>query len=390
VNAAFTTYFVSGRTHHYYTPDGILKTISTTDDHDVWFFRLEKTNVDYVLDLDTDQNHDNALTIFINYRVFDYAHNFIGIAGMGLNVDAVRNSITRYQQQFGRTIYFVDQSGKVVMAGDDKQLLTDINAIPGLKELAPKILNGQAGALEYDRDGETHLLNVRYIPELKWYLFVERVEEFAMENIRRTLYINLVIAGLATAVVALILAAAVNRFHAELDKYATTDGLTGLMNRRAFDILFHQAVLSSKRADKPLSLVMFDIDHFKQVNDQHGHLAGDQVIKAVAEVISARCRASDIACRWGGEEMLLLLQDCQLAKAVGIANDIRVDVESAPIHVAGKLMPVTISAGVAEMAHEDGEEAVIARADTALYAAKNGGRNQVVAQQNAATSVAAE
>lgn len=378
LNEAFTTYFVSGITHHYYTRDGVLKTVSPNDDHDDWFFALENAKVDYALNLDTDQHHDNALTIFINYRVFDYEGAFIGIAGMGLNVDAVRNSIARYQQQFGRTIYFVDEAGKVVMSGDEKQLFTDIKSIPGLSALADKILSGQAGALEYERDNETHLLNVRYIPELKWYLFVERVEELAMENIRHTLYLNLLIAGIATALVAGVLATAVNRFHAELDKYATTDGLTGLTNRRAFDILFHQAVLGSRRTDRPVSLVMLDIDHFKQINDQFGHLAGDLVIKTVAGVVGARCRASDVACRWGGEEMLLLLQDCQISKAIAIANDIRTEVERAPVTFHGRAIPVTISAGVAELSDADNEESVVARADASLYVAKKGGRNQVV------------
>lgn len=377
VNAAFTTYFVSGLTHHYYTPEGIFKTIARDDTHDRWFFALENANVDYVLDLDTDQKHDDALTIFINYRVLDYAGRFIGIAGMGLNVDAVRGSIARYQQQFGRTIYFVDQAGKVVMSGDDKQMFSDITTAQGLKDLAPQILAGRSGALEYVRDGQTHLLNVRFIPELKWYLFVERVEDLAMANIRHTLYVNLLIAGLATTVVALILAAAVNRFHAELDKYATTDGLTGLTNRRAFDILFRQAALSAKRLDTRLSLLIFDIDHFKKVNDKFGHLAGDQVIKAVAAVLGARRRASDVACRWGGEEMLLLLQDCQLAKAVAIADDIRAEIARTVVPAGNKSISLTISAGVAEMSVDDTEDSVIARADAALYAAKNGGRNRV-------------
>jgi diguanylate cyclase (GGDEF)-like protein len=377
VNAAFTTYFVSGKTYHYYTADGVRKTVSRDDTHDVWFFALENAKVDYVLELDTDQHHDNALTIFINYRVFDYNNNFIGIAGMGLNVDVVRDSVGRYQQQFGRKIFFVDQAGKVMMSGEDAQLLTDIRTVPGLSALADKILGGQGGALEYEKDGETHLLNVRYIPELKWYLFVERVEEQAMQDMRRTLYINLLIAVLATTLVAAVLAGAVNRFHAELDKYATTDSLTGLTNRRAFDILFHQAALGAKRNDRPLSLVLFDIDHFKKINDQFGHLAGDEVIKSVARIISERSRASDVACRWGGEEMLLLLQDCRLPKAIAIADDIRQDIERTLFDVRGHVIPVAVSAGVAEMALEDSEDSVLARADAGLYAAKNGGRNRV-------------
>lgn len=381
VSASFTTYFVSGLTHHYYTPDGILKTVSTADDHDVWFFSLVDKDVDYVLDVDTDQKHDNALTIFINYRVFDYAGKFIGITGMGLNVDAVRRSIEQYQERFERRIYFVDQSGQVAVSSEGPENFTDIRTTPGLADIADKILNGEGGALEYVANGETHLLNVRYIPELKWYLFVERVEEIAMRNIRQTLYVNLFVALLATVLVAGVLAAAVNSFHAELDKYATTDGLTGLTNRRAFDILFRQAVLGARRNTLKLSVILLDIDHFKKINDQHGHLVGDHVLKSVSDIITSRARASDIVCRWGGEEILILLQECNLLKAVAIANDIRREVANAqilpPDAVNGSLIPVTVSAGVAEMGFDETEESVLARADSSLYKAKDGGRNQV-------------
>ena len=378
VVSAFTAYFVSATTHNYYVPNGILKTISPTDSHDVWFFDLEKTSEPYVVQVDTDQNHDNALTVFINHRVYDYQHRFIGITGMGLNVDAVRDSIARYQTQFGRRIYFVDKSGKPVMWGGKEPPFADIKSTAGLSEVAGKILTDPQSALSYRAEDQTHLLNVRYIPELDWYLFVERVEEVAMQNIRHTLYVNLVIALFAAALVTIILSAAVNHFHFELDRFATTDGLTGLTNRRAFDLLFRQEVRRGQRADRPLSLVLFDIDHFKQVNDKYGHLAGDEVIKAVAAILSTRCRASDIACRWGGEELLLLLHDCGLEKAAMIADGIRQEIGRTAIRTDAGPVTVTISVGVAEMAPGETEDSVLARADRALYSAKRAGRNRVV------------
>ena len=177
---------------------------------------------------------------------------------------------------------------------------------------------------------------------------------------------------------AIILSAAVNHFHFELDKFATTDGLTGLTNRRAFDLLFRQEVRRGRRGDRPLSLVLFDIDHFKQINDRYGHLSGDEVIKAVAGMLSARCRASDIACRWGGEELLLLLQDCGLEKAALIADGIRQEIARMAVTTDGGPVSVTISAGVAEMSQAETEDGVLARADRALYSAKRAGRNRVV------------
>lgn len=100
-----------------------------------------------------------------------------------------------------------------------------------------------------------------------------------------------------------------------------------------------------------------------------------QIVPA-AGIINVRWRASDVVCRWGGEEMLL--QDGQISKAIAIANDIRAEVERTPVTFHGRAIPLTISTGVAELSEEDSEEAVVARADASLYAAKNGGRNQVV------------
>ncbi len=378
VVSAFTAYFVSGTTHNYYVPAGKFKTVSMEDDHDVWFFDFKKSSDEYVVQLDTDQSHDNALTVFINYRVFDYQKNFIGVTGMGLNVDAVRASIAHYQTQYGRKIYFVDKLGKPVMWSGSEPPFSNVKAVSGLSDQANKILHDAKSELSYRADNQTHLLNVRYIPELDWYLFVERIEEVAMKNIRNTLYVNLVIALFATALVAIILSAAVNHFHFELDKFATTDGLTGLTNRRAFDLLFRQEVRRGRRGDRPLSLVLFDIDHFKQINDRYGHLSGDEVIKAVAGMLSARCRASDIACRWGGEELLLLLQDCGLEKAALIADGIRQEIARMAVTTDGGPVSVTISAGVAEMSQAETEDGVLARADRALYSAKRAGRNRVV------------
>jgi diguanylate cyclase (GGDEF)-like protein len=378
VNKAFTTYFVSETTHRYFIPGGILKTVSHADAHDVWFFDLEHSTSDYVIELDTDQDHNNALTMFINYRVFDYQGHYLGIAGMGLNVDSVHQVLDRYRSKFGRLVYFIDQAGKIVLSGDVKPAFTDISKAPGLSDIAASILKGSGGSYMYVADRQTHLLNVRYVPELHWYLVVERVEEAALSNIRRVLYVNLLIAVLATTLVAWILGAAVSRFHAELDQLATVDALTGLINRRAYDLLFQHAVKETTRANSGLSLIMFDIDHFKHVNDQFGHQAGDQVIKAVAETIKARRRASDIACRWGGEEILLLLPNCRLDEATVIAEEIRAGIERTGFQFGARTISVTVSAGVAEMAGSESGDSVLARADEKLYAAKRDGRNRVM------------
>ncbi len=161
---------------------------------------------------------------------------------------------------------------------------------------------------------------------------------------------------------------------------AVEDGLTGLATKRHFlnqiDVLVEQA----RRDGAPLSLVMVDIDHFKKINDRHGHLTGDKVLKGVADALKRciRTRAGDSAgFRYGGEELSILLPRVPLAKAAAIAERVREAIEAKP--VSG--VPVTASLGVAQFDERTmaAPEALIARADAALYRAKEGGRNRVVA-----------
>jgi diguanylate cyclase (GGDEF)-like protein len=378
LNSAFTAYFVSANTHRYYTPNGVLKAMSPSDPHDVWFFKLGESEKTYDVEIDTDQNHDNALTMFINYRVFNDKDEYLGVIGLGLQVDSVQAALNQYQQKFDSKIDFIGRAGKVMMSGGKHAVFADIQSAPGLADLAPEILQGRTGAYSYEANSQTHLLNVRFMPEMDWYLLVERIEEAAVSGIRHTLYINLVIAGLATALVAVVLAAAMTYFHAALDKAATTDDLTGLINRRAFNIFFAQATKASRRARNRLSVVVFDIDQFRQINEKHGRRTGDKVLRSVAATVDARSRPSDIVCRWGDEEILLMLQDCSLDKAIGLADEIRKDISALTIIAGAKPVSVTVSAGAAEMSGNDTEETVLARAHEGLGAAQHEGRNRVI------------
>lgn len=161
--------------------------------------------------------------------------------------------------------------------------------------------------------------------------------------------------------------------HERLLDSARRDQLTGLLNRAALVQLMHDPVQRQRLDAANYCLILFDIDHFKQVNDRHGHLLGDRALRAVAEVINASVRENDIAIRFGGEEFLVALPATDLARATEIAHRIRESVEAAPLPFT-----LTISAGVAAgIAALDRPEQVFDRADQALYRAKAAGRNQV-------------
>lgn len=158
------------------------------------------------------------------------------------------------------------------------------------------------------------------------------------------------------------------------EKLAITDKLTGLINRVQFDILFAHTLNNAKRYDEPLSLIMLDIDFFKNVNDDFGHKIGDITLQHVAHTISHRLRSSDIFARWGGEEFMILLPKSGYDEAMKLAEDLRRAIEHEAFEEIGHL---TISFGVAVMNSDDDESSLQQRADKALYKAKNQGRNRV-------------
>lgn len=161
---------------------------------------------------------------------------------------------------------------------------------------------------------------------------------------------------------------------------ATRDALTGVHNRTALKDFLAMHGAQSRRQNEPLAFLMLDIDHFKLVNDEHGHLAGDHVLREVAHRIQQRMRQSDILTRYGGEEFLAILPFTDRDGAVRMAQEIRQSMESSPIQVDNRSVPITISIGVHAGIPGEGDkdlEVMINLSDKALYVAKNTGRNRV-------------
>lgn len=158
---------------------------------------------------------------------------------------------------------------------------------------------------------------------------------------------------------------------------ARTDELTGIYNRRHFFGLAQQQIDVAKRYRRPVSVILFDLDYFKAINDRHGHQFGDEVLRRVARAASDHLRVSDVFARYGGEEFIVLLPDSDAAQALNLSERIRSAVAAQPFEREGASVAATISAGVAALdGSDDSLERVILRADRALYAAKAQGRNR--------------
>ena len=160
----------------------------------------------------------------------------------------------------------------------------------------------------------------------------------------------------------------------EMTRRSHTDALTGLFNRSRMSELLEMEIVRAERYKTPFSVALMDVDHFKSINDTYGHLEGDEVLKALAEILRDNTRKSDIIARWGGEEFIILLPNTAVGSATRKVEQLRKAVADHPFAAIGQ---VTASFGVAQWQAGDDEESLVGRADVALYLAKESGRNRV-------------
>jgi len=323
------------------------------------------------------------LTVFINHRLNDLDGSLLGVTGVGLNMEMVANLLLTYQERYGRNIYLVDGTGVIkVHTNQDLVDSTNIYREPGLSGIAAQVLAGgpETNFFEYKRAGKNILLCSRHIPEFDWHLLVEQDETEALAGIKNNFVRNLAFGFLVIVVILAINIYTINKFQNKLEQMATTDKLTGAFNRRELDRRFAQAVYLGKRGQAHFSVVLFDLDHFKEINDHLGHMAGDRTLKQVVSLATSCIRQNDLLVRWGGDEFILLTHG-DLAEAFLAAERIRILIQGADILHRQKFAnpaAVTISCGVVQYDGQESLDSFLLRADQALYKAKSLGRNRTV------------
>ena len=161
---------------------------------------------------------------------------------------------------------------------------------------------------------------------------------------------------------------------------ALKDPLTGIWNRQALNEVLEKEYTRWQRYQKSLSIILWDIDFFKKINDQYGHAAGDKVLKTIAQIFTSQTREADFVSRYGGEEFMGIFPETELNNALGLANKIREKIANSKFHYEGEAVAITASAGLACFNKGDTIETVFKRADQTLYKAKEQGRNRCLAE----------
>ncbi|MBP7460000.1 MAG: diguanylate cyclase [Candidatus Delongbacteria bacterium] len=261
---------------------------------------------------------------------------------------------TSEQRNESQQMFQADLRQRIDSIGQTFQLFKENDSFEGLRGNVFSALDGLRNRIEEQRRDEQNQI-------LEWQQQIEnlkeklRVAQRELESIKETTRM--------------------------MEKEIMLDGLTGIYNRRAFDHKMDETVKLFRRHLVPHSLIMFDIDHFKMINDKYGHRVGDNAIIRIIKNIRDILRETDFFARYGGEEFAVLLYDCTLESALMVAEKIRKIIEDITFtYKRNEILRITISLGVAELNNQDDVESFINRSDQALYLAKNQGRNLVRSQ----------
>ncbi|WP_372598384.1 diguanylate cyclase [Amphritea sp.] len=373
---AFTAFFVSEKTAVYYHSSGIIKQVSESDPADKWYFTSRKTPTEFDINLDQDTADSSTTTLFVNHKVNDAQGRFLGIIGVGLASQRIKELIEVYQNRYGRQVYFIDRQGNVTLQGSQFSGTDTIQKVAGLRDIAPLILSTPSGSYSYSNGDRKYLIKTRFVPELDWYLIVEHAQH-SESQITATLWANLAISLVVILIVLLLQHFTLGGYQRRLEFMANTDPLTGTASRHAFESTYVQILSFADRHQNPVSTILVDIDHFKVFNDTHGHLLGDKVLTLVATILTDSLRKSDTICRWGGDEFFIVLPNCNQENARLVAEKMRLQIEESLLMVDDLRLGVTASFGIAEYIGQESPTELFNRTDKALYRAKSKSRNQV-------------
>ncbi|MGA9045519.1 sensor domain-containing diguanylate cyclase [Sulfuricurvum sp.] len=373
----FVTFLVSEKTQSYYTQNGFLEHLSSSKPDNAWYFNFKKIQGDNEINLDFNNNLDNSLIMFINHKIYDNDYHFVGATGIGLKISYINDMLKRFRQEYNFTVMFVNDEGQIILSERTDAKIQNLSDVPELHKLSDQIIVKDSKILEYQKNGENYLLKTKYIPELELYLLVEAKLDDFTENVRQTFYLNLATSLLVTVIITFIILLMIRGYNQKLEFMARNDTLTGLMNRSAFNDSFNDFLHLCKRNGHPLSLIFFDIDNFKSINDTLGHQAGDNVLIRIAELLKTRLRRTDIVGRWGGEEFIIGLVDTDPKNAEVIAETLRKAFEEDSLLIHLTSSPVTASFGIVTAHTGDTIDTLLTRVDSAMYRAKELGKNRI-------------
>ena len=327
--------------------------------------------------------------LFFDVKMFNKQQDFLGFIGLAIDLDYFAKEFAQFKKDYGFELYFVDENNNITLSSEQimqtmnvkgKYAVTNINELPWYQHYLNKHkANGEEdhGKHFFDYSNNDLIISQMPLKELNWRVFIIAQPTTGQSVYWKLFMQNLIVLLLVSLALYTLFILCINNFRSDLVKDSETDYLTQLPNRNFIHWKYAQL---NKKYDH-VSLVIADIDNFKKLNDTHGHLFGDDVLKIIATKLSENLRAIDLVGRWGGEEFILILPNTNAKQAQEIINRIRGSIAQFPFTTSfsNESFNVTASFGISESSLKGiFLEEILAKADQALYSAKASGKNQVV------------
>ncbi len=371
-----SVFLVSDQTKKYFHYNGLFKTITPEDDHDVWYYDFIQQKNLYLLDVDQDEVDHQLLTVFINCKILDENNHIMGVTGVGIEMGYIQELLDNFENSYQLEAFLVDGNG-LVQAHTKESYIEErnINTEPLYQEIG-EALYGKTESINVfkldDDFGEQYVISY-YIEELNWYLIVRKDTSILAKSFNNQLLFDLFIVIFVLVSVLLIVNKILKKHDTQLNQMALMDNFGIMENRKGFDEKLKQILSQGDANSSDWSVFLMDLDHFKEVNDSHGHIQGDKVLKRIM-TMSSKALSGHIITRWGGDEFSgIIYEDGRKSAEIleNLRSSIATDQILSDFHV-------TVSIGLAEADELDTEDTIIKRADQALYDAKRQGKNRVI------------
>ncbi|MCC2617125.1 sensor domain-containing diguanylate cyclase [Aestuariibacter halophilus] len=337
-----------------------------------WYFEAKQQPRDLFADL----GRVGDVHLFFDTKIYSAEGEFLGIVGTAKSMREFVDKFDEYKNLYGYDFLFVNDNDQIVLSSMSDLVVTNEN-IPALSNLSWYARVGEQDDVIVNSlvsvNQEDYLLSEILIEELDWRVLLLIPLETRQAHLTQAFLTNTV--GLMTLVGVLVLVTffLVMRFKRNVEDQASIDVLTGLPTR----VHIYRAFQRLKRKPGRLFVMMVDIDHFKKINDKHGHNVGDAALRHVADILKQEVRQLDTIGRWGGEEFVVLLPDVSRDHAMSVAERARQRIVDAPMPLEDGELSITASFGLAQGKTTRSLASLLADADTALYEAKRSGRNRV-------------
>ncbi|MEG2087941.1 MAG: diguanylate cyclase [Angelakisella sp.] len=372
-----SVFAVSAKSNIYYHQEGINKVISPQNAHDVWYYNFVASGEPYDLDVDVDEANSDQLTVFINCRITSDKGELMGVVGVGIRMSHLQALLQQYEQEYDLRAFLIDENG-LVQVDSNASNIEAVNLFDDSKAAALResiVENKEKMQMFwYPENGSEHCLITKYIENLDWYVVVEKNTLHTQQALNSQINCDLMITGTIIVLVLLMISYVIAHYNRMLLKTASLDEVTNLPNMKMFEEIFNKN--AKRQACCEGVLFMYDIDHFKAVNDRFGHMFGNTVLYRVSEISKKIVGNKGMVARWGGDEFVgVIYGDSQEVDAL-----LYMLVQQIDDMQEGELKNLTISLGATHMNGNSNLGMLINAADKAMYRSKDMGRNRATIQ----------